>query len=70
MKDFVILADLTCDLSRELRKDFGVVEYIPGHITIDGQEMQTRLDWDLISREDSESGADAGSGTNQINIHC
>lgn len=52
MKDFVILADLTCDLSRELRKDFGVVEYIPGHITIDGQEMQTRLDWDLISREE------------------
>ncbi len=52
MKDFVILADLTCDLSRELRKDFGVTDYLPGHITIDGQEMMTQLDWDLISREE------------------
>lgn len=52
MKDFVILADLTCDLSREIRKDFNVTDYVPGHITIDGQEMMTRLDWDLISREE------------------
>ncbi len=52
MKDFVILADLTCDLSKELRKDFAVSDYIKGHITIDGQEMLTQLNWDLISRDE------------------
>lgn len=52
MKSFVILADLTCDLSKELRKDFAVSDYIKGHITIDGQEMLTQLNWDLISRDE------------------
>lgn len=52
MKDFVILADLTCDLSKELRKDFAVSDYIKGHITIDGQDMVTQLNWDLISRDE------------------
>lgn len=52
MKDFVILADLTCDLSKELREAFGVTDYVQGHITIDGKEYLTRLDWDLISREE------------------
>ncbi len=52
MKNFVILADLTCDLSKELRKDFAVSDYIKGHITIDGQEMLTQLNWDLISRDE------------------
>ena len=52
MKDFVILADLTCDLSKELREAFGVTDYVQGHITIDGADYLTRLDWDLISREE------------------
>lgn len=52
MKNYVILADLTCDLSKELREDFGVTDYVQGHITVDGQEYLTRLDWDLISREE------------------
>lgn len=52
MKKYVILADLTCDLSKELRDRFGVEDYIKGHINIDGQEYQTHLNWDNISRED------------------
>ena len=52
MKDFVILADLTCDLSKEIRKDFGISDYVQGHITIDGEDYPTRLDWDLISRDE------------------
>ncbi len=51
MRKYVILADLTCDLSSELREDFGVSDYVKGHITIDGQDMETQLDWDLISRD-------------------
>ena len=53
MKQYVILADITCDLSPELREYFGVEEYIPGHVTIDdGRDFASRLDWDLISREE------------------
>lgn len=52
MKDFVILADLTCDLSEELRQYFGVEEYIPGYVNIGGKEYTTYLDWSQMSREE------------------
>ncbi|MBQ1272573.1 MAG: DegV family protein, partial [Clostridia bacterium] len=52
MKKYVILADVTCDISEEIRQSFGVEEYIPGYVTVDGKEMQTLLDWSLISREE------------------
>lgn len=35
-----------------IAKDFGVADYLKGHITVDGREMLTQLDWDLISREE------------------
>ncbi len=53
MKDYVILADVTCDLSQEIRDYFGIETYIPGHIHFsDGRDFPTTLDWSNISRED------------------
>ncbi len=53
MKDFVILADSTCDISEEARGDIGMVDYIPGHAHFsDGRDIITRLDWSEISREE------------------
>ena len=53
MKPYVILTDVTCDLSPEIRDHFGMTDYIHGYVSIsDGRDLQTRLDWSLISRED------------------
>lgn len=53
MEKFIILADVTCDLSEEIRKEFGVEDYIPGHVSIsDGRDIFTTLDWTQIDRED------------------
>ena len=53
MEKFIILADVTCDLSEEIRKEFGVEDYIPGHVTInDGRDLITTLDWTNVERED------------------
>ena len=50
---YIILADLTCDLNEEIRKEFNVEDYIKGHVTIsDGRDLPTLLDWSAISRED------------------
>ncbi|MBE6923616.1 MAG: DegV family EDD domain-containing protein [Ruminococcaceae bacterium] len=53
VKKYVILADVTCDLSEEIRNQFGVEDYIQGHIHFsDGRDFNTTLDWSHISRED------------------
>jgi len=56
MKKYVILADITCDLSEEMRNFCGMQEYINGyiHINENGMErdMKTKLDWSLISQEE------------------
>ena len=53
MSKYIILADVTCDLSEEIRKEFGVEDYIPGHVHFsDGRDIRTTLDWENISRED------------------
>lgn len=53
MRKYVILADVTCDLSAEIRKQFGIDDYIQGHIHFsDGRDFKTTLDWSNISRED------------------
>ena len=53
MKKFIILADLTCDLSKEIRDGFEINDYIKGHIHFDdGRDFETTLDWDNISREE------------------
>ena len=53
MSKYIILADVTCDLSPELRDRFGVETYIQGHIHFsDGRDFNTTLDWSNISREE------------------
>lgn len=55
MDKFVILADITCDLSREIREHIGMQDYIMGHVSItegeNTKDYQTDLDWQTISRE-------------------
>ncbi len=53
MEKFVILADVACDISKEIRDFSGIEDYFEGHVHIsDGRDIKTRLDWENISRED------------------
>lgn len=53
MEKFIILADVACDLSEEIRQYFGVEDYISGHVSFsDGRDLPTVLDWSNISREE------------------
>ena len=53
MNPYIILTDVTCDLSPAIREQFGIADYVHGHVSIsDGRELTTKLDWSLISRED------------------
>ena len=49
---FVILADTTCDLSKDFRKEFDI-ELIPGHFTTpDGKEHLGDCSWDEFDRDE------------------
>lgn len=53
MDKYIILADVTCDLSKEIRDYFKIEDYIEGFATFsDGRDIKTTLDWSNISRED------------------
>lgn len=53
MKKFIILPDSNCDLSPELREQFGVKDYVKGYVHFsDGRDFKTSLEWDSISRND------------------
>ena len=53
MNPYIILTDVTCDLSPEIREYFGMTDYVHGYVSIsDGRDLKTVLDWSLISRED------------------
>lgn len=53
MEKFIILADITCDISQEIRDFVGMEEYIKGYVSFsDGRDFKTTLDWNLISREE------------------
>ena len=52
MKKYVILPDVTCDLSEEIRKYFKLEDYICGHVHINDDSVVTSLDWDNISRKE------------------
>lgn len=52
MKPFVILPDVTCDLSAEIREQFGLCDYIRGYVHINDESLRTTLDWSEISRDD------------------
>ena len=46
MNKYIILADVTCDLSAEIRGFFGVEDYIKGHVHFsDDRDFETTLDW-------------------------
>ncbi len=51
MRKIVILPDVTCDLSAELREYFGLADYIQGYVHIDDKSMHTTLDWEIIPRD-------------------
>lgn len=48
MRDFVILADSTSDLTLELRQQHGI-EYVPMQYVVDGVEYKASLDWESHS---------------------
>ncbi len=53
MNKFIILPDVTCDLSEELRSKFGLEDYIQGYVHFsDGIDLKTTLDWSNIGRDD------------------
>ena len=53
MKQYVILADVACDLSRELCEEFNILPCIEGHVSINAtREITAKLDWSEISREE------------------
>lgn len=50
---YIIIADVSCDLSKEIRDRIGMKEYVQGHIHFDdGRDFATTLDWEKISREE------------------
>ena len=51
MKQFVILADATCDLGEDFQEKYDI-RVIPGHITLpDKTEVPSILKWEKYSRE-------------------
>lgn len=48
MRDFVILSDSCCDLTKDLRERFGI-EYVPMRIIYDETDIPASLDWEQIS---------------------
>lgn len=53
MKNFVIMSDSACDLTKELRERFGVEDYIRGYVHYpDGHSEQADLDWSNINPKD------------------
>ncbi len=52
MESFVILPDVTCDMSEEIRKYFGLADYMHGYTHIEDRPVKTVLDWSEITREE------------------
>ena len=52
MGSYVIIPDVTCDLSEEVREKFGITDYMHGYTHINGVSVKTVLDWSEISREE------------------
>ena len=55
-KKIIILADATCDLSEEFRKEYDI-KYVPGHfVTPDGKEHRSMCNWNEFNREEFYKG--------------
>lgn len=53
MNDYVIIADTACDLNADLRKRFGVADYVRGIIYFpDGHEEKITLDWEKMTPDE------------------
>ena len=53
MKNYVIITDVTSDMSHEIREHFGLDGYVHGYVHIsDGRDVKTTLDWENISRDE------------------
>lgn len=52
MRKFVVLPDVTCDLSQEIRDYFNVTDYIPGYAHINDDSIRTTLDWNTVKRDE------------------
>jgi DegV family protein with EDD domain len=56
---FIILTDVTSDLSEEIRNYFDIKDYVHGHIHLGNDvALKTQLDWELISRDDFYAALD------------
>ena len=51
MDKYIILPDVTCDLSEEIRQMFGIDDYVRGYVHINGEAYKTTLDWQSFSRD-------------------
>lgn len=49
MDKFVVIGDVSCDLSQEERLFFKVDDYMTGHLTVDDAQFVTKLCWEDIS---------------------
>lgn len=50
---YLILVDVTCDLSEDIRQQFGIDFYLSGYVHFsDGRDFRTTLDWSNIGREE------------------
>ena len=53
MENYVILPDVTCDLSPEIQEYCGLTDYIRAHVMFsDGREIVSTMDWNNISMRD------------------
>ena len=53
MRNYVILTDSTADIGPDVRAQFGIQDYVHGHVHFsDGRDFKTMLEWDSITRED------------------
>ena len=50
MKNFEILLDTTADLDKSFQEEYGIRAF-PGHLTVDGRETDSFLEWTTTSRE-------------------
>ena len=51
MAEFVIIADVSCDLNKEIRNKYNI-DYLKGHLTLpSGEDIYSTLDWENISRD-------------------
>jgi len=52
MSKFAILADATCDLTKELAEQYDIIT-VPGHLVMPGgKEIKAFLDWETVSRDE------------------